>query len=98
MVTTVGTAYLNLQNISLVQSDIGNNYISVAYHCGFNNILATPLKNRTGPFILSGKTKIHNKLRKRGLTPKIHIMDNEVSEDLEKYFEDSDMQFQLLSP
>ena len=42
--------------------------------------------------------KIHNKLRKRGLTPKLHIMDNEVSEDLKKYFEDSDIQFQLVPP
>ena len=30
--------------------------------------------------------------------PKLHIMDNEVSEDLKKYFEDSDIQFQLVPP
>ena len=74
-----------------VQSDRGNNYILVAYHYDANNILTTPLKNITGPCILSGITKIHDKLRKRRLTPKIHIMDNEVSEDLKKYFEDSDI-------
>ena len=65
-----------------VQSDRGNNYILVAYHYDANNILTTPLKNRTGPCILSGITKIHNKLKKQGLTPKLHFMDNEVSEDL----------------
>ena len=37
-------------------------------------------------------------LKKRGLTPKPHIMDNEVTEDLRKYFEDSDIQFQLVPP
>ena len=70
----------------------------MAYHYDANNILTKQLKNRTGPYILSVITKIHDKLRKRGLTPKLHIMDNEVSEDLKKYFEDSDIQFQLVPP
>ena len=81
-----------------VQLDRGNNYILVAYHYNANNILTTPLKNRTGPCILIGMKKIHDKLIMRGLTPKLHIMDNEVSEDLEKYFEDSYTQFQLVPP
>ena len=34
----------------------------------------------------------------RGLTPKLHIMDNEVSEDVKKYFENSDIRFQLVPP
>ena len=70
----------------------------VEYHYEANNILTTPLKNRTGPCILSGVTKIHDKFRKRGLTLKLHIMDNEVSEDLKNKFEDSDIQFQLVPP
>ena len=81
-----------------MQSDRGNNYILVAYHYDANNILTTPLNNRTGLCILSGITKIHDKLRKRGLTPKLHIMDKEMSEDLRKYFEVSDIQFQLVPP
>ena len=47
-----------------VQSDRGNNYILVSYHYDATNILTTPLKNRTGPCILNGITKIHEKLRK----------------------------------
>ena len=81
-----------------MQSDRGNNYILVAYHYYDTTILTTPLNNITGPYILSGITKIHYKLIKRGLTPKPHIMDNEVSEDLKKYFEYSDIQFQLVPP
>ena len=69
-----------------MQSDRGNNYILVAYHYDTNNIITTPLKNRTGPYTLSGITEIHDKSIKQGLTPKLHIMDNEVSEDLKKYF------------
>ena len=41
--------YSNLTVQFLVQSDRGNNYILVAYHYDTNNILTTPLKNRTGP-------------------------------------------------
>ena len=74
-----------------MQSDRGINYILVAYHYDANNILTTPLKNRTGPCIISDKTKTHDKLKKQGLTPKLYIMDNEVSKDLKKYFEDSDI-------
>ena len=70
----------------------------MAYHYDVKNILATPLKNRTLPFILNGLTKIYDKLIKRVFTPKLHIVDNEVSEDLKQYFEDSDIQFQLLPP
>ena len=81
-----------------MQSDRGNNYILVDYHYDANNIITAPLKKKTGPYIISGITKIHNKLIKQGLTPKLHIMDNEVSEDLKKYFEDSYIQFQLVPP
>ena len=35
---------------------------------------------------------------KSGLTPKLHIMDNEVSEDLKKHFEHSDIYFHLVPP
>ena len=90
--------YSDLTGQFTVQSDRGNNYILVAYHYDANTILTIPLNNETGTCILSGTTKIHDKLRKRGLTQKLHIMDNEVSEDLKKYFEDSDVQFQLVSP
>ena len=90
--------YSDLTGKFPVQSERGNNYILVAYHYDANNIFTTTLKHRTWPCILSGITKIHNKLRKRGLTPKLHIMDNEVSEDLKKYVEDSYIQFQLVAP
>ena len=61
-------------------------------------ILTTPLKNRTGTYILYGITNIHKQLRKQGLTSKPHIMDNEASEGPKQYFEDSKIQFQFVSP
>ena len=68
--------YSDLTGQFPVQSDRGNNYILVAYHYDGKNILTTPLKNITGPYILSGITKIHDKLMNWGLTPKLHEVDN----------------------
>ena len=65
---TTETNYSDLTGNFPVQSDRFNNYILVAYHFDANNILTTPLKNRTGPCILSGITKINDNLRKRRLT------------------------------
>ena len=70
----------------------------MAYHYDANNILVAPLRNITGTFILNVITNIHGKLKQWGLTPKLHIIDNEVSEDLKEYVEESDIQFQLVSP
>ena len=79
-----------------MQSDRGPNYILVAYHYDANNIITTSLYKITSTCIISGITKIHDKLGKQGLTPKLHIIDNEVSEELKKYFEYSDIQFELV--
>ena len=69
-----------------VQPDRGNNYILVAYQYGAHNILTLPINNRTVPFILNGITKIYDIFINQILTPKPHIMENEVSEDLKHYF------------
>ena len=68
-----------------MQSDRGNNYSLVSQKYNAKQIIIATINNITGTCILSGITKIH-------------IMDNEVSEDLRKYFEDSDIQFQLVPP
>ena len=86
------------QTIYSVIRERGNNYILVDYHYDANNILTSPLINRKVPCILNSIMKIHDKLNKWGLTPKLHIVDNEVSEDLKQYFEDSDIHFQLVPP
>ena len=84
--------YSDLTGKFSVQSGRGNNYILVAYHYDANNIITTPIKNITGPCILNGITNIHEKLGKLVLTPNLHIMVNEVSEEIQKYFEEIYMQ------
>ena len=70
--------YSDLTEILPVQLYRGNIYTLVAYYYDANNISTIPLKNRTGHCILNGITKINEKLRKKGLIPKIHIMDIKV--------------------
>ena len=70
----------------------------LAYNSDANNILTTALKKRTEPYTLNGITKTHGKLRKRGLPPKLQIMDNEVSDDIKYYYEETYMPFQLVPP
>ena len=70
----------------------------MAYHYDANIIFTTPLKNRTIPYILNGISKILETLRKWVLTPKLHIVTNELLEYLKHYFEDSDIEFQLVPP
>ena len=81
-----------------MQSDRSNNYILFALYYDVNNILTTPFKNRTEPCIFNGITKVHDKLRNQGLTPKLNITENELLEDLKIYFEESNVQFQLMTP
>ena len=68
----------------------------MAYHYDKNNIITTTLKNRTGPCILNGMTKIHGKLIKSWWTLKLHNIENEVSEVLQQYVEETDMQLHLV--
>ena len=61
----------------------------MAYHYDANNIPNTPPKKRTGSCIMNGIKKSMTNLRNRGLTPKIHIMDNKISEYLKWNFDKS---------
>ena len=66
--------YSDLTENFPVQSDRVNSYILVDYHYDANNIITTPLKNKTGTCILSGITKIYSKIRKRGLRSYTHVI------------------------
>ena len=52
-------------------------YIMVAYNHDSNIIHAEPMKNCRGSELLKSYTAIHNLLSERGLTPKMHYLDNE---------------------
>ena len=73
---TTGKLYADLTGRFPVQSSKGNNYLLVAYHYDSNNILATPLKNCTGPEIGKAHQTLHQQLKDAGLVTSTIWLDN----------------------
>ena len=69
-----------------------------AYVYDSNNILVEPMKYRTGFDIKIAYQQIRKLLSKRGLQPKLNILDNECSQVLKKYMDDEHKLFQLVPP
>lgn len=81
-----------------VTSSRGNKYIMVAYEYDSNTIHAEALKSRTGNSIKQAYQIIRDLLVHRGLSPKIHILDNECSQILKEYMDDENETYQLVPP
>jgi Reverse transcriptase (RNA-dependent DNA polymerase) len=93
-----GQAYTDLTGKFVSPSSNGNNYIVIMYHFDSNSIHAEPIRNRTGPSILEAYKKLHTKLSKAGLKPKLQRLDNECTEALKDYFREEKIDFQLVPP
>ena len=61
-----------------VTSSRGNKYIMIAYDYDSNNILAEPIKSRTSLHIKNYYQTMSKLLCSRGMTPKTHVLDNDV--------------------
>ena len=68
-----------------VISSKGNKYIMIIYDHDSNAILARPLKTKSGHEQLKNLKEVHQYLNKRGIHPKIHVMDNECSQATKDY-------------
>ena len=81
-----------------VTSSRGYKYIMIAYDYDSNNILAEPLKSRTSLHIKNVYQKMQKLLCSIGLTPKMHVLDNECSKVLKEFMEEENEHFQLVPP
>jgi len=93
-----GTIYSDPTGKFITQSSQGNNYILVVFDTDSNYIFAEPMPSRTSNQILKAYDKIQSTLVARGMTPHLHIMDNEASESLKTYLKDNGIKFQLVPP
>ena len=59
-----------------VTSSRGHKYICCAYDIDSNTIHAEPMRTKTGTELTTTYQRIQNLLSERGLTPKLHILDN----------------------
>ena len=70
----------------------------VAYIHDANAILAIPVKNRSKQSLIDEYTTIYEKLTSSGLTPQLHISDNECSTAFKQFLAVPKIKLQLVSP
>ena len=81
-----------------VKSSRGNQYLMVAYVHDANAILAVPVKNRSKQSLIDAYTTIYKKLTNSGLTPQLHISDNECSSAFKRFLTARNIKLQLVPP
>jgi hypothetical protein len=81
-----------------VISSKGKKYIMVLYEYDGNAILAEHIKNRTTEELLRAFQVMEKKLTARGIQPKLMRLDNEVSQLLNTYLHEQNINFQLVPP
>jgi hypothetical protein len=95
---TTGRVYSDQTGRFPVQATTGNKYVVVVYDYDSNAILAEPIANRRDTSIRNAISKLHQRLRRAGVIPKTHILDNEASNLLKSYFTTEEMEWQLVPP
>jgi hypothetical protein len=63
-----------------------------------NAILVEPMKNRTAGKMVRAYQVLIDRLNSAGVFPKLHILDNECSDDMKKTIKSNKMDFQLVPP
>ena len=96
--STKNKGYMDLTGRFPYKSSRGNEYILVVYDYDSNAILAEAIKTRTASSITNGWEIIHNKLKKKGVSPNLYILDNEVSSDLKLAMTEAEVDWQLVTP
>ena len=76
-------------------SGSGNKYVFLFYNYNSNSIHVQPLKSRTATDIQKACQKTIQLLKKRGMKPILHTLDNEASKTLKEYLQEEQIQFQL---
>ncbi len=76
----------------------GNQYIMVLTKIISNTILIEPIKNRTTGNMIRAYQILIDRLRTAGIVPKLHILDNECSQDFQDTIHLNKMTFQVVPP
>ena len=63
-----------------VRSRSGNHYVMLAYHFDTNTILVEPFQSRQDRHRIAAYNRIMTRLKKRGHTVDLQILDNEASQ------------------
>ena len=81
------------------RSQSGNKYLMVMVDIDSSGILVEPIKNRTDPELMRGYEKLLLRLKHAGITPKKHVLDNEVSAAMKDLIKTKyHMEYELVPP
>ena len=95
---TPGRIYTDQTGRFPVTSALRNKYIFVLYDHDSNAIMTEPLKSREGISIVNAFEKLTDILIKKGLQPRLQILDNEASTQLKEAITKRNITYQLAPP
>ncbi len=90
--------YTNQTGQLLKKSSGGHQYIMVLIEIDSNAILVKAMKNRTTGEMIQAYQVLVDCLCSAGVTPKMHILDNECSNEFKERIKLNNMQYQLVPP
>ena len=70
----------------------------VLFNLESNNILSEPTRNRTAGKMMRLHQKLIDQLKEKGIKPKLHLLDNECSEEFKEVIKNNGMKYQLVPP
>jgi hypothetical protein len=76
----------------------GNAYVLVMYDYDSNSINAVGIKNRKTTSLVKGYSELYEDLRKVGINPVLHRLDNETSKELIREIDKKGLDYQIASP
>ena len=94
-VEVTGKMYIDAAGRFLVPSTKGNPYILANYNLDSNHIFAKLMKDRKKESQIQVVSNIIQRLKRAGLKPTFHVLDNKVSGDLITFLEDQYVRVQL---
>ena len=96
--SSIVTGHMDLTGRFPMISSRGNQHILVGYHYDGNYAHDIPLKNRKGQSITDAWFEPNTILKKAGVTPEMHVLDNETSTELMQAFDEEAITYQLVTP
>ena len=71
----------------------GMQYIMVVFDTISDAILVEPMRDRTAGEMVAAYQKSVDRLKKAGMEPKMHILDNEISREFKEAIENNNMKY-----
>ena len=90
--------YTNQTGCFPVRSYRGNQYIMVLIELDSNSILVEAMQNRTSGEMVRAYQTLVDRLKESGIEPKMHVLDNECSNEFKRQIKTNHMKYQLVPP